>query len=556
MIGTIRKHSKWLWILIAGLTIISFVFFMSSGPVRNSGGGRTSDGYGVIYGKAVTPQEYMRAQAEFYLHYWLRSSGQWPDRAGMTKQDIERETYIRLLLQRKAAALGIQVSEAELVTAASEFLRSIGRNGQAVRMQDFVQQVLAPAGMGAGDLQNFLRSELTVQQLIQTLGLPGALTTPQEIGQLYDRENQEISAQVVFFAASNYLAQVKVSADAVDQFYKLKMAVYLEPERVQVAYVHFNVTNFLEQSKAEWEKTNFTENVEAAYRQFGQEQFPEAKTPEEAKAKIRELLIRDRALRDARQVANDFAAALFAIEPVKPENLAALAQQKGLSVRTTAPFNANLGPVEFDAPASFTRSAFQLSADEPVAGPIIGADGVYIIALAARLPSMIPALELIRARVTQDFQSQEAILLAQRAGTNFYAQLSAQMAAGKTFAQAAVAAGHVPLVLPPFSLSSQEIPELGDHASLGQIKQAAFNTPVGRVSNFLPDQDGGFVLFASELLPVDQAKKTAQLPQFSAQVRRARQNEAFYLWLNAEANRELQNTPFAQEMKADAAKQP
>ena len=554
MIGSIRKHSKWLWIVIASLTIISFVVFMGSGPMR-SGNNRVGDGYGTIYGKAVTAQEYMRAQAEFYLHYWLRSSGQWPNKAGMSNQDIERETYIRLLLQHKAAALGVQVSEESLVAAASEFLRSLGRNGQTVRMQDFVQQVLAPAGLGAGDLQNFLRSELTVQQLIQTLGLPGALITPQEIGHLYDRENQEISAQVVFFAASNYLAQVKMSADAIAQFYTNNMAYYREPERVQVAYVHFNVTNFLEQSKAEWEKTNFTENVEAAYRQFGQEQFPEAKTPEEAKAKIRELLIRDRALRNARQVANDFAAALFAIEPVKAENLAALAQQKGLTVRTTAPFNANLGPVEFDAPASFTRSAFQLNADEPMAGPIIGADGIYVIALSGRLPSMIPALEQIRSRVTQDFLGQQSVMAAQHAGTNFYAQLSVQMAAGKTFAQAAVAAGQVPLVLPPFSLSSQEIPELGNHATLAQIKQAAFTTPVGRVSNFLPDQDGGFVLLASEMLPVDQSKKTAQLPQFSAQVRRARQNEAFNLWLMAEANRELQNTPIAREM-ATAGKMP
>jgi hypothetical protein len=169
---------------------------------------------------------------------------------------------------------------------------------------------------------------------------------------------------------------------------------------------------------------------------------------------------------------------------------------------------------------------------------------------------VIPALDQIRSRVTQDFLAQESVSLAQRAGTNAYAQLAGQMAAGKTFAQAAVADGLVPLVLPAFSLSTSDLPDLGDHASIGQLKQAAFTTPVGRVSNFLPSQDGGFVLFVQEMLPVNQAKKTAELPQFSAQVRRARQNEAFNLWLMAEANRELASTPFAQEMAAGAAKKP
>ena len=527
---------------------------MGAGPVHNGGGG-SAGGYGTIYGKPVTGQEFMRAQAEFYLYHWLRSNGQWPDKSGMSRQDIDRETYIRLLLQRKAAKLGVSVSDEALVKAAGEFLSSIGRSGQAVPMQTFVDQVLTPEGLTALDLQNFLRDELVIQQLIQTLGLPGALVTPQEAGLLYDRENQEVSAQVVFFAASNYLSQVSMTPAAVAQFYTNNMAVYRQPDRLQVSYVFFNVTNFLAQSKAEWAKTNFEENVEAYYRQ-NLSQFADAKTPDEAKIKVRELLIRIRAQMDAHQAAKEFTTALFAMEPAKAENLGTLAKQKGLEVRTTAPFSEQNGPDDLNVSASFTKAAFQLNDDVPLAGPLAAADGFYLIALANRLPSSIPALDQIRARVVQDYQNQEALALAEKNGTNFYVQLSVQMATGKTFAQAAVATGHAPVILSPFSLSSSEVAEIGDHASIGQIKQAAFTTPVGHISRFLPDQDGGFVLFVQEMLPVDQAKKNAQLPQFTAQVRRARQSEAFNLWLMGEANRELANTPFAQAMAAEAAKQP
>ncbi len=136
------------------------------------------------------------------------------------------------------------------------------------------------------------------------------------------------------------------------------------------------------------------------------------------------------------------------------------------------------------------------------------------------------------------------------------AALTVQMAAGKTFAQAAVAAGQTPLVLPPFSLSTSELPEVGDRASIGQLKQAAFTTPPGHISSFVPTSDGGFVLFVQQMLPVDVTKKNSELPQFTAQVRRARQNEAFNLWLQAEANRELRDTPLAKNQTAGSAPEP
>ena len=70
MIGTIRKHSAWLWWVIAGLTIISFVVFMGSGPGRNGGRGGTGD-FGTIYGRKVTAQEYVEARNAFYIFYRL-----------------------------------------------------------------------------------------------------------------------------------------------------------------------------------------------------------------------------------------------------------------------------------------------------------------------------------------------------------------------------------------------------------------------------------------------------------------------------------------------------
>jgi hypothetical protein len=420
----------------------------------------------------------------------------------------------------------------------------------------FVKDILQPKGLTAADFENFVRHDLAIQQLAQTLGLAGTLVTPQEAATIYQHEHQEISAQIVFFSASNYLSQVAVTPDAVAQFYTNEMAAYRLPDRVQVGYVEFNVTNYFAQSKAEWAKTNLEENVNAALQQYGMSAFPEAKTPDEAKAKIREALIRRRALTDARLQANDLANAVFNLNPDKPtpEDLAAVAKQKNLAVKTTAPFSAQSGPEEFTAPEDFSKIAFGLTPDAPFAGPIVGPDGVYVIASDKVLPTEIPPLAEIRERVTQDFQSHEAVLLAQRAGTRFAVTLTTSLAGGKSFSAACIAGGFVPEPLPDFSLSTRELPELGERIDLTQLKQAAFGAGIGRASGFEQTGDGGFVVFVQAQLPVDQAAMNSDMPQFLAAVRRSRESEAFNEWLGTEAHKQFGNMAIFQKAAGGAAR--
>ena len=115
------------------------------------------------------------------------------------------------------------------------------------------------------------------------------------------------------------------------------------------------------------------------------------------------------------------------MNPPRPDNLATVAKQKGLTVRLTAPFASQYGPEEFTAPAAFTKAAFALTADDPFAGPIARPHAVYVIALAKQLPSEIPSLDQIRDRVTQDYRMVQATMLAQRAGTNFAPALAGQL---------------------------------------------------------------------------------------------------------------------------------
>jgi hypothetical protein len=552
MIGTIRKHSKWLWLIIIVATVISFVFWGAAPSRMTRGGGEASGNLGSIYGHKITPDAYRNAQAGFYFFYWFRA-GEWPDKnPNLSGAELAREVYLRLMLLQKANDLSIYVGDDQVVAAANEMLRSIGRNGQAVPLGEFVKQVLQPKGFTAGDFESYVREQLVIQQLQQAIGLTGELITPQEAAAAYQRDHQELSAQIVFFSASNYLSSVTVTPAAVAQFYTNYLAKYRLPDRMQVSYVAFELTNFLAAAEQKLSKTNLNEQVEAVYRQYGASAFPDAKTPADAKAQIRTAMIHQQALSAARQQANEFASAVFNQEPARPENLAAAAKQKGLSVHVTAPFAAKYGPEEFTAPPGFTKNAFGLTAEEPFAGPIVGPNAVYVLAFAKRLPSEIPPFNQIRERVTREYQLLEATLLARHTGTNFVRTLTG-MTADRGFASLCVAAGLQPQVLPAFSLSTQELPELGEHIELDHLKQAVFTTSVGKTSDFVATSDGGFVVYVQSRLPIDQATMNSDLPQYTTALRRERQNEAFGQWVNLEANRQLRSLPVFREQAARGA---
>ena len=172
MIGTIRKHSKVLWWLIIGAVIITFVFWGASPSSVGKGGARAIGDFGSINGKKITQTAYVGAMNEFRLFY-LFHYGQMPDKkSNVTEADIERETYIRLLLTQKAEEMGVHVSDETVASAAAQMIRSLTHGGQQVTMESFAKQALTPNGMTVADFENFVRHDLVIQQLVQALGLP------------------------------------------------------------------------------------------------------------------------------------------------------------------------------------------------------------------------------------------------------------------------------------------------------------------------------------------------------------------------------------------------
>ena len=559
MIETIRKHSKWLLYIIAAATIGSMVFYMGTGSVRNgngAGGVNTNLVGGEIYGKAVTEDMYNKMENQFALSVFFQY-GEFPDQNPQITPEVkEQQVYIRMMEAEKANQIGAHVTMDQIEQAVANYYlrspalqRAFGVRNQAVPLNNFVNQVLTPRGMTEDDFVEFVRDDLAIQQVQQLYGLEGQLITPLEATNQYIRENQEYSAQIVFFSASNFLSHVSVSPRDVSEFYTNYMANYRLPERVQVSYVEFSLSNFLGKAENQIGSSNLDMEVQNVITKYGADAAPDATNEDQAKAEIRNYLIRRQALQDAGTQADNFAQSVFNIQPASAQSLETVARQKGLTVEHPEPFSADYGPSEFTAPAAFTRTAFELSPESPLSEPVAGPDSIYVIGFHTNLPSEIPSLDEIHDRVADDLRMRLATITAIRAGTNFEHQLPIQMASGKSFAAVGFGDGLEPKVLPPFSMRSQDIPELEGHATVNQLLEVALVTSPGTASPFMQTEDGGFILYVQSKLPIDQERMGEEMPQFIAGLRQTREGQAYNDWRNHEANRVLLDTPIARKMR-------
>jgi hypothetical protein len=548
MFGTFRKHQTWLWLVIIAVTCLSMVIYFQPGG-KNGNQPTSSGNYGSIDNKKITEAEKQMATKEAALMYYLRTH-EWPGNGASSKQfDWDRETYQRLFLIRRLEQYNIHADPDATAKLAGMILRQFG-NGQQVPMEAFESQILKQENISAEDFQHFLEHDIAIQQLVSIVGASGKLVTPAEIQSLFVHENQELACDVVFFNASNYLAKIQdPQPEALAQFYTNQQANYREPDQMQVSYVYFNVTNFLPEAEQQL-GTNLNRAAEEAMTRLGTNAFRLGKTVDEARAKVRELLIRDKASTNAYNKAVAIQNEVVSREPQRVENLETVAKEKGLEVKVTKPFEKEYGPSELDLRSNSGQdrypvaSLFNLTPADPfVDRPIPGEDGVYIVAFNKLIPSRVPPLDEIRSRVTADFKFVQAMRVAQMNGHVFAQTATNELAHGKTWEETCKTTGVTPEAVAPFSLSSQRIPEVENNADAGAFKEAAITTKVGSASAFTPTPNGGFVVHVKQQLPIDDAKMKTQLPEFSKMVRQRRESEAFEIWFNQEASRALRDIP-------------
>jgi hypothetical protein len=529
MFGTIRKHQNWLWALIITVIIISFVIFFSPN-VRFGRERAAAAETGTIGGKPIPREEYLDAYNEARLAHFMRTGGrEWPGNDESAQRALERDAVFRVFLKQKTKEMDIQASD----EAVGRLIRD--RLGN-YPLAEFEQVHLRKERLTLQDFERFMRREAALQQLLNTAGVSAKLLNPKEAEALFRKENEQALTQVAVLAASNYLDKVTVSPSELGKFYTNRMALYRIPERIQVSYIEFPVTNFLaEADKQIATITNFEARIEEEYYRRGTNAFKGTNdailTADEAKKQIKEDSRKGLARREAHRKAAEFGSELEA-QP-HAENAATfekLAAAKGLPVKVTEPFDNRSAGAETNFPPEFRQRAMTLNTNMAVwFNPIVGENAAYVIALKNRLPSEPPQFEKVQEKVTADYKQQQAMELARSAATNFHAAVTNTFSQNKPFADTAKEQNVTVVTPPPFSSSTTTLTNV-DERLFRFLHQVVFDMKPGDVGNILPTADGALVIHLRQLNPVDEAKLRAELPEFLNRIRLYRQNEAFNRW--------------------------
>lgn len=557
MIGTLRKHSQWLWGIIITVIIITFVVFFSP-DIGNSSGRREAD-YGALYGQPIKRDDLAQAYTEARLSYYF-SARQWPERderARMFGFNLDAEARQRLLLNHHLKAQGIDVGDAAVAQEIKNSFvdqQSGGFNLQAY--ERVLKQELAPAGISEAAFERFLRHELGRQQLARTFGLAGKLMPDRAAEAFFRRENEQAQAEFVFLASSNNLAKVKLDEAALRAWHTNNLTSYRIPERVSVHYVFLpHASHHAEADKELTANTNLVKLLEAHY-QTNVFRYRDtngtAKTFDQVKDQIRTEFRDETAARIGFLKATEFGNELFKLagQTNRAEILLQLAARKGLPVKVTEPFTEFEGPKLTNAPANFGRTAFQLAADEALGQMLPGLDGVYFIAFKERLKPEDPPFEKVREKVAEDYRRAQATELTLTEGTKLVQAATNALAAGKSFKDAAQGLGHVALEVPPFSRNARSI-EIVESRGIGveEFRDQAFALAAGKVSGFRSVSGGGFVVHVKGFTPVAEAQVKAELPKFAESLRDNRASHAFREWLGREVERSGVMAPLRQTAK-------
>ncbi|MGB0581629.1 MAG: hypothetical protein ACPGVU_18175, partial [Limisphaerales bacterium] len=208
MIGTIRKHSQFLWVFIIAGTIIAFVVFFMPGENPMDYFSDTSN-YGTRYGVSLEREDRLAAERDAFLTVLIEYE-QFPDNVPADRMGILIRN--RLAMNSLVKKEGIQVSD-ETMRAWTRLLFSDRRTGQPSpqKYDNIVNMV--KSRYTELDIEEYVRNTAAAYHLRQLYTLSGKLVSTRAADLFIRYENAEAEAEFVFVSETNYLGQVKPSTN-------------------------------------------------------------------------------------------------------------------------------------------------------------------------------------------------------------------------------------------------------------------------------------------------------------------------------------------------------
>lgn len=499
MVKLFRRFQQPLLIALTIFTIISFVVLYNL-PGTRSGGFR-NDTVGQIYGHSVAQTEVNRATKRFNLWFDDLRTPELRPLIGNANSKNEAESnfaWNSIVLRHEAEALGIMSAdpgdaERQTIDALVEprLRKMFEVNGifDAARYQMFVQNALSPRGFTARELEEVIADQIRIEKVKEVVGSTVA-ATPAEVREYYTESHGKLEASVVRLKLEDFKAAVQVTDEDVKKLFEERKATLKTPEKRKVKFAAFTLPK------------------------------PEKPTDKPLAGKERV-----EAMRKLADKAQELAQTMTA----KGADFAAETAKAGATVAETPAFEAGMAPPELGFSPKAAMAAFRLTKAEPNSDAVDGPNGYYVLQLSAVDESRPQTLDEAKAQLTEQLKqerSQEAMGLK---ATEVRNKIEAEMKAGKSFADAATAAGAKAEKLPAFSMTDR----LKDDPDAQPIMGRAAELTEGQLSEFTPTQAGGVLIRLDKRVPIDDAEFAKEKDKLAKELEDAKREAVFHDWLRA-----------------------
>lgn len=499
MITVMRKHHKWLMIVIAVLAL-PFIFYFNKSDLSK----RRETDLGRIYDRPVTLIEFQRSVRFWTLAQMLGMSSMVQDM--MMRPMSQDEAYLnfafnRVVLDHEARTLGIRPSTPEIVAFVKTLTPFQGANGfDPAKYMEFVQNRLPSLGFNEAQIEEIVSDQLTLNRLKDLLGA-GLHVADSESTEYYDQAYGKLHVAVVRFRNDDFRKDLKITDEDIAKYFEAHKAELNTEEKRRVEFVAFTL------SEAD-KKLTGKEKVEA--------------------------------LQKVANLANDFVQGTLE----KGTKFSDLASKFKVPVSATGDFTAAAPDPQFAATPQLSQYAFQLKQPDAVSDALQAGDSFYVLHLLNLSPARPLTLEEAKPKISDTLGKEKLRQQIAARAADVSRTIREAMKAGTPLDPALAQLGLQAERIPAFSIvenptptpapskpedPKDKKPEIPD---LQAIKGAVRDLNPGDASDFVPTSNGGLVAVVETREPGDPAGFAAAKATFEKNYLQSKRMVVFDEWLH------------------------
>jgi len=539
-----QRHFRIIFVVLLGVTIISFIFTIGSTP--GIGRAERREVIRDYFGHNLASREdVQRMVGDARISAMLQYGS-----------DVEGDRLQTFAFQR-AAALHFademhipQTSAAEMTDYIKSLRIFAGKDGRfdASRYDSFRNGLRSSAFFSEADIARVMAEDARMGRIQQLLAGPGYVL-PSEVRSVIAKADTSWTVSTATVDYAQYDPGISPTDAEISKFFSENSFRYTIPPRVSVDYVQYPAEAFVKQSApTEDEVKEYYKANPAKFSKALPAKAPSVKTDPDADYKAVQSIVRielqlEKAKRAAVKEASDLAYALYEGKVTRGAPLDSFLAGRKLKLASLEPFTRESGPAELGGSHEIANAAFELNASRFYSEGLPGPGGAFVLFWKESLPAHEPALadvrEKVRADAIDDMKRKRFIEL----GRTLKASIERQIKAGEPFEKAAEEAGG------PVKLAVKSYPAFTYRDQPHDIDQAVVGTlgrlEKGGVSDMAITADKGIIVYAADKKAPPLDESTGRFVQVRAQLATVYSQTDSYSILGEVTDRELKRSDAA-----------